>query len=405
MPGRSPTGAAPSLARVRTLTSTPLRPLLRALVASCAALLVLTGCSGSRSGSGAGTTEPRPSPAATRLLAAPLVIGHRGAPGYRPEHTLASYELAARMGADYIEPDLVSTKDHVLVARHENEISATTDVARHPEFASRRTTKVIDGVKVTGWFTEDFTLAELRTLRAKERIPSVRPQNTRYDGRFEVPTFAEVLALRARLSRELHRQIGVAPETKHPSWFRSIGLDLEGPMVAQLRAAGLDRPTAPVLVQSFELANLEQLRTRYKLTAPTLLLTSAKGAPWDLRSSGDPRTFASLTTPTGLRSLAKWVNAIGPDKVEVIPRRVDGRLGRPTRLVADAHRAGLWVIPYTFRAENRFLPTNLRRGSSPDALGDEAAEDVDFLRAGVDGFFTDQPDVGVAARRELLSGR
>src|SRR5215213_7342504 len=191
--------------------------------------------------------------------AEPLVIGHRGAAGYRPEHTLASYELAARMGADYIEPDLVSTKDGVLVARHEPEISTTTDVADHPEFADRRTTKTIDGAPVTGWFTEDFTLAELKTLRAKERIPDIRPQNTAYDGLFEVPTFQEVLDLRKRLSKELHRQIGVYPETKHPSYFRSIGLPLEERLVQALRDNKLDRKKSPVFVQSFEVGNLQAL--------------------------------------------------------------------------------------------------------------------------------------------------
>ena len=391
---------APSLAPVGTLTPKRARA---ALLATLALLLpAAAGCSGGERPP-AVTAASQPAPSATRLLRTPIVIGHRGAPGYRPEHTLASYELAARMGADYIEPDLVSTKDHVLVARHENEIGGTTDVAEHPEFASRRTTKVIDGVSETGWFTEDFTLAELRTLRAKERIPSVRPQNTRYDGRFRVPTFAEVLALRARLSRELHRTIGVAPETKHPSWFRSIGLDLEAPLVTQLRGAGLDRATAPVFVQSFELTNLEQLRTRWKLTAPTLLLTAGKGAPFDLRSHGDPRTFATLTSPAGLLSLKGVVNAIGPDKAQVVPRS-GGHLGTPTSLVADAHRAGLLVIPYTFRVENQYLPADLRHGSALDARGDGAAEDLVFLRAGVDGFFTDQADIGVTARQELLSG-
>ncbi|MGZ4684344.1 glycerophosphodiester phosphodiesterase family protein [Oryzihumus sp.] len=381
---------------------TTARLLPRALLAWLCAALVLTGCTAGTADPGAATASPPPAATATRLVATPLVIGHRGAPGYRPEHTLASYELAARMGADYIEPDLVSTRDHVLVARHENEISGTTDVAHHPEFASRRTTKVVDGVRETGWFTEDFTLAELETLHARERIPAVRPQNTRFDDRYRVPTFAQVLALRARLSAELHRTIGIAPETKHPTYFRGLGLDLETPLVAQLRAAGLDRPNAPVLVQSFELTNLRQLRSRDHLKAPTLLLTATGGAPWDLKVAGDPRTFATLTSPAGLASLKGVVNAIGPDKAQVIPRR-DGGLGSPTHLVADAHRAGLLVLPYTFRAENQFLPADLRRGSAPDARGDEVSEDLAFLRAGVDGFFTDQADIGVAARRQLLA--
>jgi glycerophosphoryl diester phosphodiesterase len=185
--------------------------------------------------------QPRPS-------TAPLVIGHRGASGYRPEHTLASYELAARLGADFIEPDLVSTKDHVLIARHENDITGTTDVADHPEFAGRRTTKSIDGQPVTGWFTEDFTLAEIKTLRAKERLPELRQRNTIYDGLFQIPTFYEVLALRARLSKELHRQIGVYPETKHPTHFQSVGLELETPLVRGLSRAGLNNAASPVFI-------------------------------------------------------------------------------------------------------------------------------------------------------------
>src|SRR4051794_16712677 len=203
--------------------------------------------------------------------ARPLVIGHRGAPGYRPEHTLASYRLAAELGADYIEPDLVSTKDGVLVARHEPEISGTTHVADHPEFASRKTTKVIDGITFTGWFTEDFTLEELKTLRAKERIPDIRPANQRFDGKFEVPTFQEVLDLRAALSRKLHRQIGVYPETKHPSYFRSLGLPLEPKLVTTLNRNGLNRKGAPVFVQSFEIGNLQALNHVLKVPLVQLL--------------------------------------------------------------------------------------------------------------------------------------
>src|SRR3954467_715586 len=187
------------------------------------------------------------------------IIGHRGAPGYRPEHTLASYELAARMGADYIEPDLVSTKDGVLVARHEPEISGTTNVADHPEFTGRKTTKLLDGVATTGWFTEDFTLAELKTLRAKERIPAIRQRNTIYDGRYQIPTFQEVIDLTKRLSRELHRPIGIYPETKHPTYFRSIGLPLGPGLVKTLDRNGLNDEDAKVFVQSFEVGNLKKL--------------------------------------------------------------------------------------------------------------------------------------------------
>jgi glycerophosphoryl diester phosphodiesterase len=344
---------------------------------------------------------------ATRMPAAtaPLVIGHRGAAGYRPEHTLASYELAARMGADFIEPDLVSTKDHVLVARHENEIGGTTDVSSRPKFADRKTTKVIDGNALTGWFTEDFTLAELKTLRAKERLPALRQENTMYDGRFEVPTLDEVLTLRERLSQELHRQVGVYPETKHPTYFRSIGLDLETPMVKQVRGAGLDEANAPIFIQSFELTNLVDLRQHFGVNAPLVFLTSASGAPYDLASTGDPTTYAELTTEAGLRSICGIVNGIGPDKSQIIPRKSDGTLARPTTLVADAHAAGLKVHPYTFRAENTFLPVDYRVGTDTTAYGRAIDEHVRFLQTGIDGLFTDQCDVALIARAEVLASK
>ena len=335
----------------------------------------------------------------------PLVIGHRGAAGYRPEHTLASYELAARMGADFIEPDLVSTKDHVLVARHENEIGGTTDVSSHPEFASRKTTKVIDGNAITGWFTEDFTLAEVKTLRARERLPQVRQENTMYDGRFEIPTFAEVLALRERLAKELHRVVGIYPETKHPTYFRSIGLNLETPLVQQVRGAGLDKAKAPIFIQSFELTNLVDLRQHFGVNAPLIFLTSASGAPYDLASTGDPTTYADLTTAAGLRSIAGIVNGIGPDKNQIIGRNADGALARPTALVSDAHAAGLLVHPYTFRAENTFLPLDYRVGTDTTAYGRAIDEQVRFLQTGIDGLFTDQSDIGVIARAEFLAAK
>jgi len=338
-------------------------------------------------------------------MRSPLVIGHRGAAGYRPEHTLASYELAARMGADLIEPDLVSTRDHVLVARHENEIGGTTDVASHRQLAGRRTTKVIDGRAVSGWFTEDFTLAELKTLRARERLPELRPENTVYDGRFQIPTFAEVLALRVRLSTELHRVVGVYPETKHPTYFRGIGLDLETPLVRQVRSAGLDMATAPIFIQSFELTNLVTLRQRLGVNARLVFLTSASGAPYDLASSGDPRTYAELTTAAGLRSLSEIVHGIGPDKHQVIPLRANGRLAQPTTLVTDAHAAGLTVHPYTFRAENTFLPLDFRFGTDATSYGRAIDEQMRYLRTGIDGLFTDQCDIAVIARARLLAAK
>ncbi|WP_213000046.1 glycerophosphodiester phosphodiesterase [Winogradskya consettensis] len=322
-----------------------------------------------------------------------LVVGHRGASGYRPEHTLASYELAARLGADFIEPDLVSTKDHVLVARHEPEIGGTTDVASRPEFAARKRTVLLDGISVTGWFTHDFTLAELKTLRATERIPAVRQHNTLYNGLFPVPTFQEILDLRKRLSKELDREIGVYPETKHPTYFRELGLDLETPLVQVLRRNGLDRADAKVFVQSFEAKNLEALREDYRLRAPSIFLTSATGSPF-----GDTRTYAEYLTPAGLKKLARYADGIGPDKSQVIPRKADDTLGEPTTLVKDAHAAGLKVMPYTFRAENTFLPADYRVGTDPAAYGRAIDEQVTFLKTGLDGLFTDQADIGVLAR-------
>ena len=326
-----------------------------------------------------------------------IVIGHRGASGHRPEHTLASYELAARMGADYIEPDLVSTSDGRLVARHEPEIGGTTDVAEHPEFADRKTTKTIDGVEYTGWFTEDFTLAELKTLRATERIPEVRQENTIYDGRFEIPTFSEVLELRERLSKELGREIGVYPETKHPTYFQGLGLALEAPLVEALEDAGLNKAKAPVFVQSFETTNLRALDDQLKV--PLVALLGGSGSPADLVAAGDSRTYRDLATPEGLADIATFADGIGPDKNLVIPRDADGSLGAPTSLVEDAHSVDLLVHPYTFRNENQFLPADLRSEGSDTDYGDAFAEYTAFFEAGVDGVFADNPDTAVEARR------
>ena len=323
----------------------------------------------------------------------PLVVGHRGASGYRPEHTLASYELAARMGADYMEPDLVSTSDHVLVCRHEPEIGGTTDVATRPEFAGRRRTVLLDGVSVTGWFTHDFTLAELKTLRATERIPAVRQHNTLYDGRFEVPTLQELLDLRVRLSKELGRELGVIPETKHPTYFRRLGLELETPLVRTLDRNRLNRRGAKVWIQSFEAVNLRLLNDHHRVQVPLIFLTGATGGPFN-----DPSTYAQYLTPAGLKELSTYADGIGPDKNQVIGRNADNTLGAPTSLVTDAHAAGLKVIAYTFRAENQFLPADYRVGTDPNAYGRAIDEQITYLKTGLDGLFTDQPDIGVLAR-------
>jgi glycerophosphoryl diester phosphodiesterase len=331
----------------------------------------------------------------------PVVIGHRGAAGYRPEHTLASYQLAIDLGADYVEPDLVSTKDGVLVARHENEIGATTDVAAHPEFAERRTTKTVDARSVTGWFTEDFTLAELKTLRAKERLPSIRPANTRYDGQFQVPTFDEVLDLVRQASRQRGVTIGVYPETKHPTYFDSIGLSMEEPLIRSLRRHGLDRPNAPIFIQSFETANLRDLATETKV--PLIQLVDASGAPYDFVAQGDPRAYSDLVTPAGLAEVSTYAAGVGTNKELVLPRNAAGSTGEPSAVVSAAHATGLLVHVWTIRDENRFMAVNFRNGSEPNAIGNSIAETQAFLDAGVDGVFTDQPDTAVAARDQWMA--
>lgn len=324
------------------------------------------------------------------------IFGHRGAAGYRPEHTLASYELAARMGADYIEPDLVTTKDGVLVARHEPEIGGTTNVADHPEFANRKTTKNLDGTPTTGWFTEDFTLAELKTLRAKERIPDIRQRNTIYNNKFEIPTFQEVIDLSRRLSRELHREIGIVPEIKHSTYFRNEGLPIEPTFVNMLDRNGLNRPNAKVVVQSFEVGNLIELRKVLKVQF--VQLTSATGAPFDFIANGDKRTYADIVSPAGLRDVAKYAQWVGPDKNQIIPRDAKGFLLPPTSLIPDAHKAGLKVMAYTFRAENTFLPADFRSSANPAEYGDIFSEFQKFFAAGLDGLFTDNTDTAVEAR-------
>ena len=337
--------------------------------------------------------------------ASPLVIGHRGASGYRPEHTLASYSLAIDLGADFIEPDLVSTKDGVLVARHENEISTTTDVGSRPEFAARKTTKSVDGTSLTGWFTEDFTLTELRTLRAVERIPQVRQENTLYDGRYQIPTFEEILDLARRATREQGRTIGVYPETKHPTYFDGIGLSLEEPLVASLERYGYRDQKDAVFVQSFEVGNLQQLAGMTKVRIVQLFGGNGPAGPaqpWDAVVSGSGLTYDAMATPAGLARVAAYADGIGPDKNRVIARNTDGSLGAVTPLVADAHRRSLLVHPYTFRNENTFLPTNLRRGSDPTAYGNAFAEYAAFYAAGVDGVFADNPDTARLARDDRL---
>ena len=328
------------------------------------------------------------------LIAAPalagegdmLVIAHRGASGERPEHTLAAYELAIDQGADYIEPDLVATRDGVLVARHENEISDTTEVADHPEFAERYTTKSIDGEEVSGWFTEDFTYAELQTLRARERLPELRPDNTEFDGQFALPTLAEIIALVRRKEAQSGRRIGLYPELKHPGHFRSEGIDLAGLLLAQLAQAGIGAGD-PVYIQCFEVGTLALLASQTDF--PLIQLIAADGAPADL-----PQVpYASMVTPAGLASVAHYAAGIGVDL-----RLVLNPDGSPTSLVEDAHQAGLLVHGWTVRRENAFLPEALQSGEDPAAHGHIAVLVGLLKAANVDGVFTDNPADVIAAR-------
>lgn len=327
------------------------------------------------------------------------VIAHRGASGYRPEHTLAAYELAIQQCADYIEPDLVSTRDGALVDRHENEIGGTTDVATRGEFADRRTTKNIDGHDITGWFTEDFTLAELRTLRAKERLPDLRPGNTAFDGLYQVPTFDEVVDL-ARHSRTCDgKPVGIAPEIKHGSYFQSIGLPQEDATVAALERGGFVSEDDRAVIQSFEVGNLRYLDTKTEVMLAQLI--DCSGAPADLVAAGSATTYQDMVTPAGLEEIAAYADQAGLCKDVMIPKDpTTNELLEPTPVLADAEAAGLTTVGWTFRAENSFLPADYQRGTNPAEHGDLKREIQTFLEAGMDVVFSDHPDVAVRAVRD-----
>ena len=323
---------------------------------------------------------------ADMIMNKPLIIGHRGACGHRPEHTLESYKLAITMGADYVEPDLVSTKDHILIARHENEIGGTTDVAT--KFPNRKTTKTIDGKKVTGWFTEDFTLKEIKTLRANERLEF---RDHSFDGKFEIPTLNEVLTLVKAESKKLKKKIGVYPETKHPSYFQSINLPLEEPLVETLKNFKMNGKKSLVFIQSFELTNLKKLK---KMTSLPLvyLLDDPEIVPYDNFLAQDKRTYLDMLKPENLKEISLTASGIGPFKRYIIPADSSNHALAPTKLIEAAHAVGLKVHPYTFRSETKYLLS--------DYNNDPTAEYFEYFKLGVDGLFTDFPDAAVKAWAE-----
>ena len=325
----------------------------------------------------------------------PLVIGHRGAPGYRPEHSRSSYDLALAMGVDAVEPDVVPTRDGVLVVRHENEISGTTDVADRPEFAARRTTKTVDGVAMTGWFTEDFTWAELSTLRCRERLPKIRPASASFDDQQPVLRLADVLDLVRDASVEQQREIGVVLEIKHATYFAGVGLDVVPLVEAQLQASGWSDSTA-LVIESFESTVLERLRA-LGVRASYIYLIEAAGRAFDLialRGEAAP-TYRETVQPAGLDALVGRFEGISVDKKLILAPNKLGRMTGPTPVVADAHARGLRVFTWTCRPENSFLVADYRGRGGPGAFGDYSAEWRVIRDAGVDGVFVDHADLGM----------
>lgn len=363
----------------------------------CISLISLAGCNDDNNDS-KNTTQPN------YQLPKILVIGHRGASALRPEHTLESYQKAIDDGADFIEPDLVSTKDGILVARHENEISGTTNIASLPQFADRKKTKVIDGVSLNGWFTEDFTLNELQQLKARERIPQYRPKNQKYNDLYAIPTLDQIIELTNAHYKKTGKIIGLYIETKHPTYFQKQNLAMEDTLLKTLSKYQYTRDIAPVYLQSFEVNNLKYLKSQLDLHksvkhAQLIQLYDDKSKkPADYDDQNVSTTYADMATIDGLKAVAKYADGVGPWKETYIFEDKD-TLKKPTSFIKDAHQAGLKVHPYTFRPENNFLPSTLKCSTDP-AKADERCptgsikEMQLYFKAGVDGVFTDDPAIG-----------
>jgi glycerophosphoryl diester phosphodiesterase len=321
-----------------------------------------------------------------------------------PEHTLPAYLIAIEQGADFIEPDLIMTRDGQLIARHDRVLDLSTDVARRPQFASRKTTRTVDGMTVTAWFSEDFTLDEIKTLRAIERIPDIRPANRRFDGMFQIPTLEEIIQLVQTLERLTGRRIGLYPEIKIPSHFRGIDLAMERSLVRTLHRYGYRHNDDPIFIQSFEISSLKILKQLTRL--PLVQLLSPEGRIYDGETGDGTLCDAEMASREGLREIARYADGVGPEKHLIIPRDTNGNLdaAQRTTFVEDAHAAGLLVHPYTCRAENGFLANNLRSSDDPTALGKLGEELRLLLATGIDGFFIDQPDIGAEARDRFLAG-
>jgi len=346
-------------------------------------------------GSGPLTSFAQGAPMRTRP-AKPIIMGHRGCSALRPEHTLGSYAKAIADGADFVEPDLVPTKDGVLIARHENNIAETTDVAAQPEFAGRRTTKVVDGERITGWFTEDFTLAEIKTLRARERLEGMRAESHSYDGQFQIVTLEEIADFVAAESAARGRTIGLIPEIKHSTYFAGIGLPMEARFLDRLRASHY-LSTAPVIVQSFEVANLKALRPKLPANVQTMqLIGDPTQSPADFVAAGDKRLWRDLFTPAALAEMATYADWFSPATRLYRPLGKDGRLLPSTGLAEAARKAGMLVGCWTFRPENHFLAADFRNEAGDGARNPEGsvAEIRHYLALGLDGFFTDDPALG-----------